>query len=206
MAVQNVVLYAENEAALRQKSAPVRVVNRRVKKLIRDLKDTLNAHPEGIGLAAPQINVHQRVVVVRLGSNPSEAGESGPSLPLINPGIIEARNEQRDFDGCLSFPGLYAETVRPHYLRVTGLDVWGKPFDRVFESFDAVVVHHEIDHLDGILFIDRVGSVEDLYRVREDENGRLVRAPVVGKWEVGREKQGRMRNYWTLAVEKVRRA
>jgi peptide deformylase len=70
-------------------------------------------------------------------------------------------------------------------LRVTGLDEWGKPFDRVFEGFDAVVVHHEIDHLDGVLFIDRVESVEDLHRVREDENGRLVRAPVVGKWEVG---------------------
>jgi peptide deformylase len=179
VAVQNVVLYAENEAALRQTGEPVRVVNRRVKKLIRDLKDTLNAHPEGIGLAAPQINVHQRVVVVRLGSSPSEAGESGPPLPLINPGIVEARNEQRDFDGCLSFPGLYAETVRPHYLRVTGLDEWGKPFERVFEGFDAVVVHHEIDHLDGVLFIDRVGSVEDLYRVRKGENGQLVRVPVL---------------------------
>jgi peptide deformylase len=178
MAVRNIVLYADNEAALRQKSEPVRIVNQQVKKLIRDLKDTLLAHPEGIGLAAPQINVHQRAVVVRLGSNPGREGEPRPPRVLINPKIIEARNEQRDFDGCLSFPGLYAETVRPHYLRVTGLDEWGKPFEQFFGGFDAVLVHHEIDHLDGVLFIDRVERVEDLYRVREDEKGRLVRVPV----------------------------
>lgn len=179
MAVRNIVLYTENEAVLRQKSEPVRVVNRRIKNLIRDLKDTLMAHSEGIGLAAPQINVHQRVVVVRLGSNPDRGGERRALLALINPEITEARHERRDFDGCLSFPNLYAETVRPHYLKVTGLDEWGQPFDHVFEGFDAVLVHHEIDHLEGVLFIDRVESVEDLYRVREDEKGRLVRAPVV---------------------------
>jgi len=179
VAVRNVVLYTKNEAVLRQKSEPVSVVNQRAKKLIRDLKDTLNAHPEGIGLAAPQINVHQRAVVVRLGSSPNEEGEPEPPLPLIDPEIIEAKNERRDFDGCLSFPGLYAETVRPHYLRVTGLDEWGKPFDRIFEGFDAVVVHHELDHLDGVLFIDRIESVQDLYRVREAENGRLVRVPIL---------------------------
>lgn len=179
MAVRKIVLYAENEAALRQKSEPVRVVNRRIKDLIRDLKETLIAHPDGIGLAAPQINVHQRVVVVRLGSRPDEEAERGAPLALINPEIIAARNERRDFDGCLSFPGLYAETVRPHYLNVTGLDEWGQPFDHVFEGFDAVLVHHEIDHLDGVLFIDRVESVQDLYRVREDEKGLLVRVPVV---------------------------
>jgi peptide deformylase len=98
---------------------------------------------------------------------------------LINPEIIEARDEQRDFDGCLSFPGLFAETVRPHYLRVTGLDEQGKPLDRIFEGFDAVLVHHEIDHLEGVLFIDRVKSVDDLYTVREDEDGNLVRVPVL---------------------------
>jgi peptide deformylase len=178
MAVRDIVLYPENKAVLRKKSKPVRGVTRRVKRLVRDLKDTLNDHPDGIGLAAPQINVHSRVVVVRLGGGRDSESEPGPPLPLINPRVLEAGNEERDFDGCLSFPGLYGETVRPHYLRVTGLDEAGKPFDRVFEGFDAVVVHHEIDHLDGVLFIDRIESIEDLYRVREDENGALVRVPV----------------------------
>ena len=161
-----------------EKSKPVRSINRRLERLVRDLKDTLNDHPAGIGLAVPQINVHSRVVVVRLGGGQGGEGEPGAPLPLINPKVIEAGNEERDFDGCLSFPGLYAETVRPHYLRVTGLDEAGHPFDRVFEGFDAVVVHHEIEHLDGVLFIDRVESIEDLYRVREDENGELVRVPM----------------------------
>jgi peptide deformylase len=178
MTVRNIVLYAENEAVLRRKSEPVRSVTRPIKKVVRDLKDTLAAHPEGIGLAAPQINVHHRVVVVRLGSRADVKGERGASLALINPEIIEAGNEQRDFDGCLSFPGLYAETVRPHYLRVTGLDEWGQAFDRVFEGFDAVLVHHEIDHLDGVLFNARVESEEDLNRAVEDEQGRVVRAPI----------------------------
>jgi peptide deformylase len=178
MAVREIVLYSENEAALRQESEPVRGVNRRVKKLIKDLKDTLLAHSNGIGLAAPQINEHQRVIVVRLGGHGEDGGEPGPPLAIVNPEIVEAGAEQRDFDGCLSFPGLYAETVRPHRLRVTGLDEWGKPLARLFEGFDAVLVHHEIDHLNGVLFIDRVAKVEDLYRLQEDENGELVRVPV----------------------------
>ncbi|RME79184.1 MAG: peptide deformylase [Chloroflexi bacterium] len=176
MAVKPIVLYSKNPEALRKKSEPVRKVNRQIKNLIKDLKDTLMAHGNGIGLAAPQINVHKRVVLVRLGGHDEE--EPGPPIALINPEIVEAGDERRDFDGCLSFPGLFAETVRPHYLRVTGLDEWGKPFDRVFQGFDAVVVHHEIDHLNGVLFIDRVEKVDDLYTVREDEDGKLVRVPV----------------------------
>jgi len=176
MAVRQIILYVNNKAALRKKSGPVTCVSRQVGDLIQDLKDTLVHTSDGIGLAAPQINVHRRVVVVRLGSR----GENGPGPPiaLINPVIEEAGNEQRDFDGCLSFPGLYAETVRPHYLRVTGLDEREKALDRTFVGFDAVVVHHEIDHLDGVLFIDRVESIEDLYRVHMDENGELVRVPL----------------------------
>jgi peptide deformylase len=181
MAARDIVLYLENEAALRNKSQPIRNLNRRVRRLVQDLKDTLNDHPDGVGLAAPQIDVHSRVVVVRLGGRRDGGGngsEPGPPMALINPEVMEAGNEERDFDGCLSFPGLYAETIRPHYLRVTGLDEAGDPLDRVFEGFDAVVVHHEIDHLDGVLFIDRVERVEDLYRVREGEDGELVRVPV----------------------------
>ena len=178
MAVREIVLYTENEPALRKKSQPVAHVNRRIKNLINDLKDTLLAHPEGIGLAAPQINAHWQVLVVRLGGRNDNGQEPGPPLILINPTIVQDSDEQRDFDGCLSFPGLFGETMRPHRLHVTGLNEWGKPFDRVFEGFDAVVVHHEIDHLNGVLFIDRIQDVNDLYRVREDENGKLVRVPV----------------------------
>jgi len=179
LAVRDIALYTENKAALRKKSRPVKGLNRQVKRLVRDLKDTLNEHSHGIGLAAPQINVHSRVVVVRLGGGQDDGSEPGPPTALINPTITEASAEERDFDGCLSFPGLYAETIRPHHLRVTGLNEQGKAFNRVFEGFDAVIVHHEIDHLDGVLFIDRVESIKDLYRMQMDENGKWVRVPML---------------------------
>ena len=178
MADREIVLYADNKVALRRKSRPVKGVGQSVRNLIRDLKDTLEHTSNGVGLAAPQIDVHRRVIVVRLGSREDHQSESDPPIALINPTITDAAEERRDFDGCLSFPGLYAETMRPHHLRVTGLDERGKAFDRVFEGFDAVVVHHEIDHLDGVLFIDRVESIEDLYRVAVGESGELVRVPV----------------------------
>ena len=178
MAAREIVLYAQNAAALREKSRPVRATSRGVQRLIRDLKDTLAHSSDGMGLAAPQIGAHRRVVVVRLGSRKNEGRAPDPPIALINPQIVEAGDERRDFDGCLSFPGLYGETVRPHSLRVIGLDERGKPFDRAFEGFDAVLVHHEIDHLDGVLFIDRVQSIKDLYRVEADQGGQLVRVPI----------------------------
>ena len=157
MAVKPIVLYSENEAALRKKSEPVRVMNRHVKKIIRDLKDTLLHCDNGIGLAAPQINIHSRIVAVRLNSSAEGEGNLDPPIALVNPEIVESSREERDFDGCLSFPGLFAETVRPHYLRVKGLDERGQPFDRVFEGFPGsgdpslvvILLRGPVDHVMG---------------------------------------------------------
>ena len=178
MAVREIILYSEHKEALREKSRVVSLVNQKVRRLILDLRDTLEAHSDGIGLAAPQINIHKRVVIVCPGALVDEKWQAGPSMAMINPEIIEASGERRDFDGCLSFPGLYGETTRPHHLRATGLDEDGNPFDRVYEGFNAVIVHHEIDHLDGVLFIDRIENLQDLYTLRKDENGEIVRVPV----------------------------
>jgi len=178
MSVQEIVLYPEHEVALRKKSESVRVVNQNIRRLIGDLRDTLLAHPEGVGLAAPQINKHQRVVVVRLGAGPDTDTEPSQPLALVNPVIVDAQDERKDFDGCLSIPGIYGETRRPHHLSVISRDESGKTVNRVFEGFDAVVVHHEIDHLDGILFIDRIEQWEDLYQLRVNEQGSMVRVPV----------------------------
>lgn len=178
MAVRGILLYPRYKTHLRAKSEPVHAFSRQTRHLIEDLKDTLLAHQDGIGLAAPQIGVHLRMVVVRLGARNDWDCEAGPPIALINPEIVEKGDERKDFDGCLSFPGLYGETIRPHCLHITGLDEEGKPLDRIFEGFDAVVVHHEIDHLDGVLFIDRIESPEDLYRVCLDDNGKPVRVPI----------------------------
>ena len=168
MAVRAILLYPEREAALRRKSKPVRTVDQQVRTLVEDLKDTLMEHRSGVGLAAPQINVHQRVVIVRV-SHESEWNVIGNPIALINPRIIEARDERRDFDGCLSIPELYGRTTRPHYLIVSALDEQGMSVRFVLEDFDAVVAHHEIDHLNGVLFIDRIERPEDLYRIQADE-------------------------------------
>jgi len=178
MAVREILLYTKNKEALRKKSKAVPLINRTARQLIKDLKDTLAASSDGIGLAAPQINIHKRVVIACPGTETDGEWQAGQPVALINPEIIDANGERRDFDGCLSFPGLYGETTRPHHLRVTGLDENGHPFDRVYDGFNAVVIHHEIDHLDGVLFIDRVENLQDLYTLRKDENGETVRVPV----------------------------
>jgi len=177
MAIKDIVIYPEGAEVLRAHSKPVGHITPRAKDVVEDLKETLAAHPEGIGLAAPQIGVTIRVVAVRLHGGDRDSAP-GPPMVLINPEILEARERRRDFDGCLSLPGLYGETTRPHYLRVTGVDESGSSFDEVFQGFDAVVVHHELDHLDGVLFIDRAAGLEDLYHVRVKEDGRAVRVPL----------------------------
>lgn len=178
MAVREILIYPQQKSELRRKSDPVKGVNKQVRRLIRNLKDTLQASSDGIGLAAPQINIHQRVVTGCVGDETSGEWQAGPPIALINPKVVEASDERKDYDGCLSFPGLYGETIRPHHLRVTGLDEEGHPFDRVFDGFNAVLVHHEIDHLDGVLFIDRAEKLEDLYRLSVNENGEFVRIQV----------------------------
>jgi peptide deformylase len=178
MAVREILIYPQHKTELRRKCDPVIGIKRPTRRLIRDLKDTLQANSDGIGLAAPQVDIHQRVIVVCLGTDVDGEWQAGPPVALVNPKIVEAHDERKDFDGCLSFPGLYGETTRPHYLRVTGLGEERQPFDRIFEGFNAIVVHHEIDHLDGVLFIDRIEKLEDLYRLSVNESGELVRIQV----------------------------
>lgn len=178
MAVREILLYPKEKTDLRAKSETVETFNRPTRRLMKDLKETLLAHREGVGLAAPQIGVHSRVVVVRLGAQNDWDNEADAPIALVNPVVVASGDERKDYDGCLSFPGLYGETVRPHSLRVTGIDENGNPFDRSFTGFDAVLVHHEIDHLDGVLFIDRIESLNDLYRVYMDDNGKQVRVPI----------------------------
>lgn len=169
MAVRPIMRYEEHKAALRQKSVPVKYVSHDTRQLITDLKDTLLHHGNAIGLAAPQINTHRRAIVVCFGAGNDK--KHGPPIGIINPVIIEAGRKLPDFDGCLSFPGLYAETIRPHFIRLQGINESGAAFEWTLDGFDAVVVHHEVDHLNGILFIDRVTSPDKLYTVTERQGG-----------------------------------
>jgi peptide deformylase len=178
MTVREILLYPNDKTTLRARSETVQIYSKKTRGLIDDLKMTLLTHDDGIGLAAPQIGVHLRVVIVRLGARQDADDQAGLPIALINPQIVESGDERKDFDGCLSFPGLYGYTIRPHYLRVEGIAEDGKAFERIFSGFDAVLVHHELDHLDGVLFIDRIQSLDDLYGLSTDIHGKSVQVAV----------------------------
>ena len=168
MTVRKILLYPKDEAALRHKSLGVRRLDDDVKSLITDLKDTL-AIQAGAGLAAPQIGVLKRVVLVRFGQ---DKGELEAPLTLINPIILENGPLGTGFDGCLSMPGLATwDTVRPTWLTFSARDENWKQIKMRVEGIDAIVVHHEIDHLNGVLFLDRMEKGGKLYIVQKDEYG-----------------------------------
>jgi peptide deformylase len=171
MAVRRVLTLPKYEKVLRRKSQPVKSVDRSVRNLIRDLRDTLDTQ-EGVGLAAPQIGVLQRVCLVMRGTDQQGETEDGTEpevIALINPEVIEESDEaERDYDGCLSIPGLQGYTHRPATLRVRALDESGDTVEYQFEGFDARVAAHELDHLDGILFLDRLSSLEELFYLVPD--------------------------------------
>ncbi len=169
MAVRKILKYPADNAKLRRKSAEVKRLDAETKALIADLKDTLADEP-GAGLAASQIGILKRVVLVAFGQ---DAGGMQPPLVLINPVIVEAGPLGPGFDGCLSMPGLATwDTLRPTWLtfRARGED-WKKIEMRV-EGIDARVVQHEIDHLDGILYLDRMAKGGKMYVIEIDNEGK----------------------------------
>ena len=173
MPVKPVLLYPQQEAKLRKKSATVKKINRKVRDLVQDLKHTLLTQP-GAGLAAPQIGVHQRITVVRFGQ---DSGTMDPPMALINPVILEEGPPGKGFDGCLSLPKIYTwDTVRPTWLRFRAQNEQGETFEMRVEGIDSILVHHEVDHLDGILFLDRMEDRSELYTaVETDEGEKLIR-------------------------------
>jgi len=149
MSIRDIVKYGH--PVLHAPSEPVREINGTIKALLDDMVETMYAAP-GIGLAAPQIAVPLRVIVVDL-----SVGEDKKQLiKLINPEFVEKDGEQRHEEGCLSVPGYGASPVRPARVTVKGLDVDGQ--ERVYTATDllARAFCHEIDHIDGLLFVDRL--------------------------------------------------
>lgn len=172
MAVRKILQYPENESLLRKKSVMVKKVDKRIRRLVQDLKDTLEHHGGGAGLAAPQIGVYLRVAIVQFGQ---DEGEMQPPLALINPEIRQSSMPQKGFDGCLSIPGLVTwDTLRPDWLAFSALDERGKRIEMEVRGADARLVHHEIDHLDGILFLDHLQDLSKLYRVIETGEGQKL--------------------------------
>ena len=143
---------------LREKSKPVEnTATAELRELIADMKETMAAK-NGAGLAAPQIGVSQRVVIFGVQSNPRYPdAEEVPFTVLVNPKLTFLTREiDQDWDGCLSVPGMRGVVPRYTQLRYTGTDEEGNPIDRVATGFHARVVQHEVDHLDGILYPQRM--------------------------------------------------
>lgn len=143
LALRNIREYGDE--VLRKKSKKVKVFDKRLHTLIDDMLETMK-EANGVGLAAPQIGILKRVVVIDVGEG---------AIELVNPEIIESEGEITKPEACLSIPGVVGEVPRPMRVKVKAQDKWGKPFEIEGEDLLARAFCHEIDHLEGILFIDK---------------------------------------------------
>jgi peptide deformylase len=162
MSVQPVLLYPDSR--LKQPCDPV-VDFSAVPALVQDLLDTIDASPpRTVGIAAPQVGVLLRIAVVDTERNPRFPGGHG-FLALINPIIIEREGEQVFREGCLSLPDYTANVRRSSRISVDYFDPFGNSKTLSAEGFESIVLQHELDHLDGVLFLDRVTDIKtDLFR------------------------------------------
>lgn len=150
---------------LHKKSRPFEKVDEKAIQLLDDLYETLKQTPDGVGLAAPQVGVLRRAIVVDLSM---EEGGEGP-FKLINPVIVKQSGEQVCREGCLSVPGKLGDVTRPKKVIVEALNEKGEKVKIKAEDLLAVVFSHEIDHLDGILFIDKATEIFDADEVEEEK-------------------------------------
>jgi len=150
------------EPLLQSVAVPVTRFDAELQQLIADMDDTMRAL-SGAGLAAPQIGVSARVVIFELADNPRYPHLTPvPYTVLVNPLITPLSTEQDEgWEGCLSVPGMRGLVPRYRRLHYRGFDQYGTPIDRTVEGFHARVVQHEVDHLDGILFPQRVRDLRD---------------------------------------------
>jgi len=167
MAVLAVRRYGD--PVLRQKARPVAEVTVEVCAIIRDMVETMH-HQIGIGLAATQVGIPLRLLVMDDGT--------GGARALLNPEITERRGRAVAEEGCLSLPGIFAEVERAEWIRVRARDEAGQPLDFEARGLQARVIQHEVDHLDGILFIDRLPPVtRDRIKKRIQKDGFPREAP-----------------------------
>ncbi len=160
MALRNI--RKNGDAVLRGKAAPVNRFDHRLGILLDDMIETMHA-AEGAGLAAPQIGISRRIIVFRVDDRVME---------LINPEFLDKQGETLDLEGCLSCPGIYGEVARPRLVRVKGFDRQGRLLEVEGEDFVARVLEHEIDHLDGVLFVDkalRLLTPEEIQQLRRKD-------------------------------------
>jgi len=161
MAVLDILQYPD--ARLKRVSAPVTAFDAGLRELLRDLEDTMRAGPGSVGIAAPQVNRFLRVVVVDVSSKPKISHHG--CLRLVNPEIVRREGQVKGREGCMSVPDFTGNVVRAAAVRLRAQDADGNWREWDCEGYEARAVQHELDHLDGLLFLDRVVSPrQDLFR------------------------------------------
>jgi peptide deformylase len=151
--------------SLKQRCRPLDLERDRelVARVGRDLVDTMRGQPRCVGLAAPQISELVRIVAIDVGDHPKAESRHG-LLVLVNPEVVRAEGEELGREGCLSIPDLTANVRRAATVAVEAVTPDGAPVALEANAFEARVLQHELDHLDGILFLDRIASKQDLFR------------------------------------------
>lgn len=161
MAPFDVLVYPDPR--LKQVSKPVEVFDPALQTFVRRLEITMRAGPGGVGIAAPQVGSFQRIVVVDVSARPKT--DSHGCLVLINPEITHWEGLAVGREGCLSVPDFTANVIRAEAIRLEARDPWGQSLEFQMQGFEARAVQHEMDHLDGLLFLDRlVSRRNDLFR------------------------------------------
>ncbi len=164
MAILKIV--TDPDPVLRKKAVKLRKVDEGIRKLALDMYETMLDAP-GVGLAAPQIGKSIRLITVHIPED-EEDGIEETSLMLLNPEIVKATGEQTGAEGCLSMPGIAGNVTRALNVTVKAIDMENRPVRIKADGYLAVALQHEIDHLDGILFTDRIEDKQnDLWIVEE---------------------------------------
>lgn len=151
MTILNILHFPDDR--LRTIAKPVSVVSKKHQKLVNDMLETMYDAP-GIGLAATQVNFHERILVIDISE------EKNSPIVLINPEILEKDGEQKFDEGCLSVPGIYETVYRAENIRISALNKEGEGFEMQASGLLAVCIQHEIDHLDGKLFVDYLSQLK----------------------------------------------
>jgi len=151
MALLTVVHYPDPR--LKTKAKPIEKMDDSIRQLVNDMYETMY-HEKGVGLAANQVGILQRVFVMDV------SAQSNQRICAINPEIISADGEYTEYEGCLSYPGAYDKVDRAATVRFKALDIEGNPYEMDADGLMAQCVQHEIDHLNGLLFVDRLSRLK----------------------------------------------
>ena len=165
MSVRKVITYPD--PLLRTKCQEVQNIDSKITKIVKDLLDTMNHYSHSIGIAAPQIGEPVRIICVDVSKNPRYKKKNHGLIVLINPVIVEAEGEKTTREGCMSVPDFVGYVTRNRTVVVKGITPDEREVEIEAKHLEAVALQHEIDHLNGILFIDRITSPSMLMKRNE---------------------------------------